>query len=220
VLKVLSKFDLRRVCRVVGATPLARVGAPTREEMGWVDVFEGVEVGGDRVTVLRQEEEGDSRDGGKADGEKESMKTRTATIVLRGATPNHLDDLERTIDSGVACLKALLKDARLVPGAGATEVELARRVEVYGAGMRGLGQHAVKRYAAALEVVPRTLAENAFGGGRGGGGGAVEVEGKLRGKHEEKGGEGWGVDVEVRSPPFIFFLSLFLSLSSHNRTPN
>ncbi|GBE84999.1 Probable T-complex protein 1 subunit [Sparassis crispa] len=54
VLKVLSKFDLRRLCRVVNATPLARMGAPTAEEAGYVDVFETTEIGGDRVTVLRQ----------------------------------------------------------------------------------------------------------------------------------------------------------------------
>ena len=56
VVKILSKFDLRRLCRVVGATPLARLGAPTPEEAGKADVFETVEIGGDRVTVIRQEE--------------------------------------------------------------------------------------------------------------------------------------------------------------------
>ena len=60
VLKVLSKFELRRLCRVVNATPLARVGAPTPEEMGFVDVFETIEIGGDRVTVLRQLVAGDA----------------------------------------------------------------------------------------------------------------------------------------------------------------
>ncbi|KAJ3495592.1 hypothetical protein NLJ89_g10601 [Agrocybe chaxingu] len=60
VLKVLSKFELRRLCRVVNATPLARVGAPTPEEAGFVDVFETVEIGGDRVTVL-QNTDGDHR---------------------------------------------------------------------------------------------------------------------------------------------------------------
>ncbi|KAI0263824.1 chaperonin Cpn60/TCP-1 family [Gloeopeniophorella convolvens] len=178
VLKVLSKFDLRRLCRVVQATPLARLGAPTPEEAGYVDVCETIEIGGDRVTVLRQE-----------DGA--SVRTRTATVVLRGATQNHLDDLERAVDDGVGVLKALLKDARLVPGAGASELALARRVETYGAGLRGLAQHAVRRFAAALEVVPRTLAENAHGGAEGN-----EVVARLLAKHEKAGGEPWGVDVE------------------------
>jgi T-complex protein 1 subunit theta len=183
VLKVLSKFDLRRLCRVVQATPLARLGAPTPEEAGYVDVCETIEIGGDRVTVLRQEPEGEA-----------GVKTRTSTIVLRGATQNHLDDLERAVDDGVASLKALLKDPRLVPGAGATELALAGRVETYGAGLRGLAQHAVRRFASALEVIPRTLAENAHGGAEGN-----EIVARLLAKHEKAGGESWGVDVEVSS---------------------
>ncbi|KAH7912712.1 chaperonin Cpn60/TCP-1 family [Hygrophoropsis aurantiaca] len=185
VLKVLSKFDLRRVCRVANATPLARMGAPTPEEAGFVDVFETIEIGGDRVTVLRQLVEGEEGYDSQAE------KTRTATIVLRGATSNHLDDLERAIDDGVNVIKSLLKDPRLVPGAGATELELGKRVEAYGSGLKGLSQHAVKRYATALEVVPRTLAENALGGAEGN-----EVLSRLWAKHEQKGGEAWGVDVE------------------------
>ncbi len=182
VLKVLSKFDLRRLCRVVQATPLARIGAPTAEEAGYIDICETIEIGGDRVTVLRQE-----RDGG-------GVKTRTATIVLRGATQNHLDDLERAVDDGVASLKALIKDPRLVPGAGATELALSSRVDTYGAGLRGLAQHAVRRFASALEVIPRTLAENAHGGAEGN-----EIVARLLAKHEKSGGESWGVDVEVSS---------------------
>lgn len=54
VIKILSKFELRRLCRVVGATPLARLGAPMPDEMGSVDVVETEEIGGDRVTVFRQ----------------------------------------------------------------------------------------------------------------------------------------------------------------------
>ncbi|KIM79132.1 hypothetical protein PILCRDRAFT_823711 [Piloderma croceum F 1598] len=54
VLKVPSKFELRRVCRVVNATPVERIGTPTPEEVGWVDVYETVDFDGHRVTVLRQ----------------------------------------------------------------------------------------------------------------------------------------------------------------------
>ncbi|KZT03879.1 T-complex protein 1 [Laetiporus sulphureus 93-53] len=189
VLKVLSKFELRRLCRVVNATPLARMGAPTAEEAGFIDVFECIEIGGDRVTVLRQLVDGDP-EYDPSSGEK----TRTATIVLRGATTNRLDDLERAIDDGVNVIKALLKDPRLVPGAGATELELARRVETYGAGLKGLAQHAVRRWASALEVVPRTIAENAFGGAEGN-----EIVSRLWAKHEAPDGEAWGVDVEMET---------------------
>ncbi|GJE94734.1 T-complex protein 1 [Phanerochaete sordida] len=190
VIKVLSKFDLRRLCRVVNATPLARMGAPTPEEAGYVDVFETIEIGGDRVTVLRQLVEGDA----EYDAADAGEKTRTATIVLRGATTNHLDDLERAIDDGVNVIKALLKNGSLVPGAGATELELSKRVDAYGAGIKGLSQHGIRRWASALEVVPRTLAENALGGAEGN-----EVVSRLWAKHEQEGGAVWGVDVEAET---------------------
>lgn len=147
VIKILSKFELRRLCRVVGATPLARLGAPMPDEMGNVDVVETTEIGGDRVTVFRQEDA--------------TNVTRTSTIVLRGATQNHLEDVERAIDDGVNAIKAVTKDPRLVPGAGATEIQLVQRISDFADRTPGLPQHAIRKYAEAFEVVPRTLAESA-----------------------------------------------------------
>lgn len=145
VVKILSKFELRRLCRVVGATPLARLGAPMPDEMGNVDVVETLEIGGDRVTVFRQENDA----------------TRTATLVIRGATQNHLDDIERAIDDGVNVIKAVTRDGRLVPGAGATEMQLIERVSAFGDKTPELSQYSIKKYAEAFEVIPRTLAESA-----------------------------------------------------------
>jgi T-complex protein 1 subunit theta len=147
VIKVLSKYELRRLCRVVGATPLARLGAPMPDEMGSVDVVETTEIGGDRVTVFRQEEA--------------TVVTRTATIVIRGATQNQLDDVERAIDDGVSVVKAVTKDPRLVPGAGATEIQLVERISALADRTPGLPQYAIQKYAEAFEVIPRTLAESA-----------------------------------------------------------
>ena len=145
VVKVLSKFELRRLCRVVGATPLARLGAPMPDEMGSVDVVETLEIGGDRVTVFRQENE----------------QTRTATLVLRGATHNHLDDVERAVDDGVSVVKAITRGPELVPGAGAAEMQLVERITALGDRTSGLAQYAIRKYAEAFEVIPRTLAESA-----------------------------------------------------------
>ena len=145
VVKILSKFELRRLCRVVGATPLARLGAPMPDEMGSIDVVETLEIGGDRVTVFRQENDA----------------TRTATLVIRGATQNHLDDIERAIDDGVNVVKAITRDPKLVPGAGATEMQLIERISAFGEKTPELSQYAIKKYAEAFEVIPRTLAESA-----------------------------------------------------------
>jgi len=180
VVKILSKFELRRLCRLVGATPLARLGAPLPEEAGFVDAVETTEIGGDRVTVFRQEVDGK---GGKS-------KPKMCTVVLRGATANHLDDVERAVDDGVNVIKALTKDPRLVPGAGATELELAKRIAELGEKTPGLNQHAIRKFAEALEVVPKTLAENA-------GLDATEVLSILYAKHSGDKGADVGIDIEV-----------------------
>ncbi|KAL6705135.1 T-complex protein 1 subunit theta [Coniothyrium glycines] len=178
VIKVLSKFELRRLCRVVGATPLARLGAPMPDEMGTVDVVETLEIGGDRVTVFRQENE----------------QTRTATLVLRGATQNHLDDVERAVDDGVNVVKAITRDPRLVPGAGATEMQLIERIKAIADRTSGLAQYSIRKFAEAFEVIPRTLAESA-------GLDATEVLARLYVAHAAQKGrkdDEWttGVDIE------------------------
>ncbi|CAO3699774.1 unnamed protein product [Rhizopus microsporus] len=174
--KVLSKFDLRRLCRVIGATALARLGTPTAEEMGECDIVETVEIGSDRVTVFRQEE---------------SDKSRTATIVIRGATQNHMDDIERAIDDGVNVIKAATKNPLLLAGAGAVEMELNKRLQQVAAKTPGLNQHAIKKFAEALEVIPRTLCDNS-------GMDATAVLSRLYAAHYQEGDAGLctGVDVE------------------------
>lgn len=167
VIKIMSKFELRRLCSVCNATPLARLGAPMPDEMGSIDVVDTTEIGGDRVTVFRQE--------------SETATTRTATIVLRGATQNHLDDIERAIDDGVNVIKAVTRDARLVPGAGATEMQLIERISHFADKTPGLPQYAIRKYAEAFEVIPRTLAESA-------GLDATEVLARLYTAHQRRVG--------------------------------
>lgn len=179
VIKVLSKFELRRLCRVVGATPLARLGAPMPDEMGTIDVVETLEIGGDRVTVFRQEDE----------------QTRTATLVLRGATQNHLDDVERAIDDGVNVVKAITRDSRLVPGAGATEMQLIERITTLADKTPGLAQYSIRKYGEAFEVIPRTLAESA-------GLDATEILARLYVAHAAQKGrkdDEWTVGVDIEN---------------------
>lgn len=174
VIRILSKFELRRLCRVVGATPLARLGAPMPDEMGNVDIVETLEIGGDRVTVFRQENE----------------STKTATLVLRGATMNHLDDVERAVDDGVNVVKAITRDPRLVPGAGATEIQLVERIQAFGDKTPGLAQYSIRKFGEAFEVIPRTIAESA-------GLDATETLSRLYTAHHKHDNWNTGVDIEV-----------------------
>eukprot|EP00929_Paragymnodinium_shiwhaense_P000464 TRINITY_DN100703_c0_g1_i1.p1 TRINITY_DN100703_c0_g1~~TRINITY_DN100703_c0_g1_i1.p1 ORF type:complete len:540 (+),score=167.32 TRINITY_DN100703_c0_g1_i1:90-1709(+) len=143
VVKISSKFELRRVCRTVGATAIIRNGPPTPEELGYVESIKQEEYSSQKLTVIK------SRD------------ARIATIVLRSASLNVLDELERAIDNAVNVVRSVTKDPSFLPGAGATEIELAHQLQQFGATVPGLDQYAVLKFAEALEVVPKILAENA-----------------------------------------------------------
>jgi len=144
MLKILSKFELRRVCKTIGAAQLAKLGPCAPEELGSCSSISVEDIGDTRVTVFRQDE-GDAQ---------------ISTILLRGGTKNGLDDLQRSIENSVNCVKMFLGDGRLCAGGGATEIELARQLYSIGEGCPGMEQYAMKKFAESLEVVPRTLAEN------------------------------------------------------------
>lgn len=59
-------------------------------------------------------------------------ESRISTIVVRGSTENIMNNLERAIDDGINTFKALTKDPRFVPGAGATEIQLAQQLTTFG----------------------------------------------------------------------------------------
>lgn len=145
VVRCLSKFDLRRVSKTVGGTVLAKIIPPTPEECGYCDHVCIDEVGDVPVILFKQDKD----------------EGAISTIVVRGSTDNIMDDIERAIDDGVNNFKALTKDGRLLPGAGAVEVELAKRITKISETFPGLEQYAIKKFAEAFEIVPKTLAENA-----------------------------------------------------------
>ncbi|KAL5009680.1 hypothetical protein ScPMuIL_011985 [Solemya velum] len=174
IVRLSSKFDLRRLCRSVGATPLPRIVPPTVEETGYCDNVYVDEIGDTPVIVFKQDKE----------------ESAVATIVIRGSTDNIMDDIERAVDDGVNTFKALTKDGRLVPGAGATEIELAKRLSSFGESTPGLEQYAIMKFAESLEAIPRALSENA-------GCNMTEILSQLYAAHQE-GKKSFGVDVETQ----------------------
>jgi len=170
VLKITSKFELRRVCQTTGATSIIRTSPPTPEECGYVESIKVEEISSQKLTVIK------TRD------------SRISTIVIRSASPNLLDEVERTIDNAVQVVRCVTRDPAFMPGGGASEIELAHQLQLFGATVPGLDQYAVLKFAEALEVVPRVLAENA-------GHNHVDVITALYAAHQ-KGEKTMGVDVD------------------------
>jgi len=142
-LKIGSKWELRRLCQATGATALVRLGTPTPDEMGIATSVQVQQVGGKTLTVF------------------ETPDSKLATLVLRASTSSVLQDLERAVDDGVHAFQQLCRDGRLVPGAGATEMALSLKLQQLANVSPGLDQYAIRAFAKALEVVPRTLADTA-----------------------------------------------------------
>lgn len=173
-IKILSKFELRRVAKCVAAKAQLSLGAVPKDEQGYVESIHVEEIGSNKVCIVDQ-------------GGQDSV---IATVIVRASSESILNDIERAIDDGVNVVKSLGKDARFVAGAGACEIELARLLRDMGAKTPGLEQYAMKKFAQAFEVIPRTLAENA-------GLNATDIIAKLYAAHES-GDVKHGVDI-VRS---------------------
>ncbi|XP_043604370.1 T-complex protein 1 subunit theta [Bombus pyrosoma] len=173
--RIPSKFDVRRLCKTVGATALPKLVPPSKEELGYADSVYIDEVG-DTIVVKFAINGKDSR---------------VSTILIRGSTENYMDDIERAIDDGVNTFKGITRDGRFVPGAGATEIELAAQLSTYADTLPGLEQYAVRKFATALEIFPKTLAENS-------GSHASELLSKLYAAHKEDK-KNYGFDIDQKA---------------------
>jgi T-complex protein 1 subunit theta len=144
-IKIMSKFELKRVAKSVGAQLLVKLGAPTPDEIGFANSVELTEISSTRCTVIRRDED----------------ENKIATIVLRGSTYSMLDDLERVIDDAVNNVKCVSKDPRLLAGAGAAEIQLSREIQELAKSETDLDQYAIEAFGQAFEIIPKTLASNA-----------------------------------------------------------
>ena len=188
VTKVGSKFELRRLCNACGASPMIQL-APAgdkntesvlEQRLGAVNEVVTEEIGDKSCIVFRQKDESGS----------------LATILVRASTQNVLDDVERAIDDAVCTYRQLCLDSRFAAGAGACEIELAKRIMKAAEEEPGLEQYPMRKFAEALEVVPRTLAENA-------GLDHVQVISRLYKEHSE-GHSMMGVNIDgTNSAPVV-----------------
>ncbi|CAI9282287.1 unnamed protein product [Lactuca saligna] len=151
---------------------LLKLGAVNPDDLGYVDSISVEEIGDARVTVVRNEQGGNS----------------VTMVLLRGSTYSILDDTEMAVDDGVNTYKALCKDNRIVLGAVATEIELARKLKEFSFSETGLDHYAIGKFAESFEMIPKTLAENV-------GLNAMEITSTLYADHAN-GNVKVGIDLE------------------------
>uniref|UniRef100_A0A8C4XHI9 Chaperonin containing TCP1, subunit 8 (theta) n=1 Tax=Erpetoichthys calabaricus TaxID=27687 RepID=A0A8C4XHI9_ERPCA len=98
VIRLNSKWDLRRLCKTVGASALPRLTPPTPEEMGYCDSVYLTEVGDTQVVVFKHD----------------TQDCKISTLVIRGSTDNLMDDIERAVDDGVNTFKVLVRVRKMI----------------------------------------------------------------------------------------------------------
>ena len=109
------------------------------------------------------------------------------TLLVRGGTEHVAEEVKRAVTDAIGDIAAALKDGKVVAGAGAAEMQLVQGLRKYARTLSGREQLAVHAFADALEIIPRTLAENA-------GLDPIDILTNLRAAHEV--GQKWsGVNV-------------------------
>jgi chaperonin GroEL (HSP60 family) len=83
-----------------------------------------------------------------------------ATFLLRGTTPQIMDELEVAIKNSFVMLKLSGDDSRVLPGSGAIEAEIAQELKSYSREFASREQLVIDAFAGALMDIPRCLAEN------------------------------------------------------------
>jgi len=140
----ISKSDMELLSKATGAKIVSNINELSPQDLGKAKL----------VKDVRENEEGMIYVTG-------CENPKAITILVRGGTSHVIDELERAIKDGIGDVAVALEKGFIVSGGGAFEMELAKRLREFSQSIKGREQLAVNSFAESLEVIPRTLAENA-----------------------------------------------------------
>ena len=173
VLRRIRKTDNNRIARASGATIVHRTTEIQEKDIGTgAGLFEINKIGDEYWTWIV-----DCKD------------PKACTIVLRGASKDVLNEIERNLADAMNVLRTIYLDPRLVPGGGATEMALAQYLIENSKTQEAVIANAYKAAGSAFEIIPRTLLENC-------GADIIRVQTQLRAKHAAGANFTWGIDGE------------------------
>ncbi|MEK6934875.1 MAG: thermosome subunit alpha, partial [Nanoarchaeota archaeon] len=165
-----SKSDMDRVAKATGAKVISKVSEIAKDDLGSAGNVEEHKVGDEEMTYI-----------------KDCNEAKAVTLLIRGGSEHVIDEIERAVTDAIGDIRAALKNGKVVAGAGAPEIEVSKGLRNYANSLSGREQLAVLAFAEAVEIVPRTLAENA-------GLDPIDMLTDLKAKHEA--GNKWhGIDV-------------------------
>ncbi|MBI5803560.1 TCP-1/cpn60 chaperonin family protein [Candidatus Pacearchaeota archaeon] len=155
-----ARSDMEKLSKATSGKIVSNLNELTSNELGYAGSVEEVKHGEDTFTYVRG-----------------CRNPKALTILIHGGTSHFIDEIERAIKDGLGDVSCSLKDGLIVPGGGAVEMELAKRLREFSQGLSGREQLAVEQFASALEFIPITLAENA-------GMDPIDVLTELKSKHD------------------------------------
>merc|ERR1719352_774454 len=171
VIRRIRKTDNNRIARVTGAHICNRTEELSEHMVGTLcGKFKVSKIGDEYFTFMT-----------------ECKDPKACSVLLRGASRDVLNEMERNLMDAFNVARNVMLEPRLLPGGGATEMELATRMKEKSKAIPGTRQYAYRAVADALEVIPRSLAHNC-------GADVVRVMTDLRARHAAAGGVNWGID--------------------------
>ncbi len=171
-----KESDMKKLAKATGARIVTNLDDLTPKELGKADLVEERKVGTDDMTFITG-----------------CKKARAVSILIRGGTEHVVDEVERILHDALRVVAAAIEDGKAISGGGSAEIELSIALKDYAASVGGREQLAIEAFAGALDVIPRTLGENA-------GLDPIDVLIKLRAEHQKKGGKAMGVNVLTGEP--------------------
>jgi thermosome len=166
-----KKSDMEKLARATAAKIVTSLDDLTEKDLGSAGLIEERKISGERMVFVER-----------------CKDPKSVTIFVRGGNQQVVDEVERSITDVIGAISSVLIDGKYVIGGGSIEIDLANGLRAYASNVGGREQLAIGKFADAVEVIPRTLAESA-------GMDAIDTLVQLRSKHKGKGGGVEGVDI-------------------------
>jgi thermosome len=167
-----KKSDIQALARSTGASVVSNIEDITSDDLGFAGSVAEKELAGDEKIFVEDVED-----------------AKAVSLILRGGTEHVVDEVERAVDDALGVVAATLEDGKVLVGAGAPETALSLELRDFADSVGGREQLAIEAFADAIEVIPRTLAENA-------GMDPIDSLVELRSQHDA-GNSSVGLDAEA-----------------------